>query len=252
MQGYFITDTGQVRSINEDSGGVYYDGHSSLLAIVADGMGGHQAGDVASNLAVSYVKSAWENQQPINDVHHVESWLKHTVKKMNAAIFDLSKEQTAYEGMGTTVVVGVCTESFITIAHIGDSRAYLLENGRLKQLTSDHSLVNELIQRGQLTEEEARQHPNKNVLTRAAGTEETVQADIHTFDWTQNDTLLFCSDGLTNKVSDQELQQVLQKYEDKEVLLRELIHLANERGGEDNITATLIANSPSEAGDDIC
>src|SRR5699024_2179844 len=128
MQGYFITDTGQVRSINEDSGGVYYDGHSSLLAIVADGLGGHQAGDVASNLAVSYVISAWVNQQQSTDVHHVESWLKHTVKKMTAAIFDLSEEQSAYEGVGTTVVVGVCTESFITSAYIGDSRAYLLES----------------------------------------------------------------------------------------------------------------------------
>src|SRR5699024_10969074 len=174
------------------------------------------------------------------------------VKKMNAAIFDLSKEQTAYEGMGTTVVVGVCTESFITIAHIGDSRAYLLENGRLKQLTSDHSLLNELIQHRQLTYEEAIYHPNKKVLTRSAGTDKQVQALFHTFYWTQNDTLLFCSDGLTNKVSDQDLQQLLQKYEDKEALLRELIHLANERGGEDNITATLIENSTYEADDDIC
>src|SRR5699024_12691726 len=99
---------------------------------------------------------------------------------------------------------------------------------------------------------EKRKISNTYVLTRGSGTEETVQAYIHMLDWTQNDTLLFCSDGLTNKVSDKELQQVLQKYEDKEVLLRELIHLANERGGEDNITATLIANSPSEAGDDIC
>lgn len=252
MKGYFITDPGQVRSVNEDSGGVFNENHTALLAIVADGMGGHQAGDIASNQAVTHVKAAWENQKPINDANHVESWLKHTVEKMNAAIFELSKQQKTYEGMGTTVVVGVCTEAFITIAHIGDSRAYLLQNGQLKQLTSDHSLVNELIQSGQLTEEEAKQHPNKNVLTRAAGTEATVRVDINTFNWESNDILLFCSDGLTNKITDQELQQALKKYEDKETLLRELIHLANERGGEDNITATLIEHSASENGDDIC
>lgn len=252
MQGYFITDPGQVRSVNEDSGGIFNQNSSCLMAMVADGMGGHQAGDVASNRAVTYMKSAWEKDKSIIDAIQVESWLQQTVEQMNAAIFELSKQQKAYEGMGTTVVIGVCTEAFITIAHIGDSRAYLLENSQLKQLTSDHSLVNELVQSGQLTEEEASQHPNKNVLTRAAGTESTVQIDIHTYRWQPGDQLLFCSDGLTNKLTDQDLQQAFESYTNKEVLMKELIHQANERGGEDNITAALVENTTFEDGDGLC
>lgn len=252
MKGYFITDSGQVRSVNEDSGGVFSQDNSFLMAMVADGMGGHRAGDVASNQAVTYMKSAWEKRKPIRDEKNVESWLQHTVEKMNTAIYELSRQQKTYEGMGTTVVVGVCTDAFITIAHIGDSRAYLLENSQLKQLTNDHSLVNELVQSGQLTAEEARQHPNKNVLTRAAGTEPTVQIDMHTYRWQTGDQLLFCSDGLTNKLTDKELQQALESYTNKETLMNELIHQANARGGEDNITAVLVENTTYKDGDGTC
>lgn len=252
MKGYFITDQGQVRTVNEDAGGIFYNSKGQLLAMVADGMGGHQAGEVASELAVSYIQESWKETSEINSPVDAEKWLKQVVIKMNTFIYEHSFTKEEYEGMGTTVVISICANDFITIAHIGDSRAYLFADKQFKQLTSDHSLVNELIRTGQISEGDAEQHPRKNVLIRAVGTEPSVQVDIGTISWTPLDCLLLCSDGLTNKISDEELTELFQRFDQLEEMTKELIHLANERGGEDNITLTVVEHTSEEVGDTPC
>lgn len=246
MDGQFLTDRGQMRSTNEDAGGIFNNSSGQVLAIVADGMGGHQAGEVASQLAVSIIKELWEQSEEINTPIEIENWLRHAVEKMNDVIYKRSLEEIEMEGMGTTVVISVCTFEFVTIAHVGDSRCYLLNDSALEQITEDHSLVNELIRTGQISQTDAEQHPRKNVLLRAVGTEESVHVDIETIGWDQDNSLLLCSDGLTNKLTDAELEEYLRSTDSLEEVSQTFIHVANERGGEDNITLAIIQNMLSE------
>ena len=253
MDGKFITDRGLMRSTNEDAGGIFYNDAEQVLAIVADGMGGHQAGEVASQLAVSIAKEKWEQAEKFTTPIEAEEWLQSIVTEMNEIIYHQSLEKTELEGMGTTVVISICTFDFVTIAHIGDSRCYLLTDTKMEQLTEDHSLVNELIRTGQISKVDAEQHPRKNVLLRAVGTEKSVDVDIETIGWEENNRLLLCSDGLTNKITDSELENYLRTTESLEEVSNELIHIANERGGEDNITLAIIQNvMPKKVGDPTC
>ncbi len=253
MYGQFLTDRGQLRTINEDAGGIFYNEAGQLLAIVADGMGGHLAGEVASQLAVSIIKKQWELIEKINTPVEAEEWLQNTMTEMNTTIYQYSLEKEEYEGMGTTVVISICTTDFVSIAHIGDSRCYLLNETKFEQLTNDHSLVNELIRTGQITKLDAEQHPRKNVLLKAVGTEESVHADIQTINWEAENVLLLCSDGLTNKLTDEELEQYLRNVQEVDTLAKEFIHLANDRGGEDNISLALIKKDTSiQVGDSPC
>lgn len=253
VKSQFITDRGQLRSSNEDAGGVFYNEEGQVLAIVADGMGGHQAGEVASQLAVSILKEKWEQSQPFQTPIQAESWLQTVVEQMNTIVYERSLEDQEFDGMGTTIVISICTEDFVTIAHIGDSRFYLLRDEMLEQITEDHSLVNELIRTGQISKVDAEQHPRKNVLLRAVGTEENVAVDIETIGWDQGNSALLCSDGLTNKISDEEIEHYLRTTSNLNDVAKELIHVANERGGEDNITIALIKNElPEEEGDSLC
>lgn len=253
VNGHFKTDRGRMRSINEDAGGIFYNKSGQLLAIVADGMGGHLAGEVASGLAVSIIKEHWEKIDEIHTPVEAENWLQEIISIMNTTIYNHASEKEEYDGMGTTVVVSVCTNDFVSIAHIGDSRCYLLNDTQFEQLTSDHSLVNELIRTGQITELDAEQHPRKNVLLKAVGTEETVQPDVETINWDSNNRVLLCSDGLTNKVSDDEIERRLRETEDIHSLVNEFIEIANERGGEDNITLAIIQKlEQDQEGDPTC
>ncbi|WP_347550394.1 Stp1/IreP family PP2C-type Ser/Thr phosphatase [Pseudalkalibacillus hwajinpoensis] len=252
MQAVTLTDRGQVRAYNEDSTNAVQNSLGEYLVIVADGMGGHQAGDIASSLAVESMQMSWEDEKAGFRPGRAEAWLLHTIQKANETILDYSKEKPEYAGMGTTLVAAVCTNEFITIGHVGDSRAYLFGSKVLDQKTSDHSLVNELVKSGQLSEEEAEDHPRKNVLLRALGTDKGVKVDIHTFEWDEQEAALFCSDGLTNKVSDELLQEVMNSDQTLEEKAAQLIRFANEAGGEDNITVALIQNSPSAGSDRSC
>ncbi|TKD71705.1 Stp1/IreP family PP2C-type Ser/Thr phosphatase [Pseudalkalibacillus hwajinpoensis] len=245
MQAVTLTDQGQVRAYNEDSTNAVQNSLGEYLVVVADGMGGHQAGDVASALAVESLQLSWEEEEAGFRPGRAEAWLLHTIQQANETILTLSKEKPQYAGMGTTLVAAVCTSEFITIAHVGDSRAYLIGNNALSQKTSDHSLVNELVKNGQLSEEEAEDHPRKNVLLRALGTDLNVKVDVHTFEWDEEEAALFCSDGLTNKLSDAQLEVVMNSDQLLEEKAAELIRLANEAGGEDNITVAIIENSSS-------
>lgn len=252
MKGKFLTDCGQVRSHNEDSGGVYYNSTGQTLATIADGMGGHQAGDVASQMTISIIQSKWQECEMVNSPEHAEEWIINTIEKINKSILEQALKKEKYEGMGTTVVIAVCAKDFITIAHIGDSRCYILNENGFKQITEDHSLVNELVRSGQISIGDAEQHPRKNILLKALGTEENIVADVQSLGWEIGDKLLLCSDGLSNKVSNEELFEFIQQDFSINEIGQKMIDLANERGGEDNISLAMIEHSLGEEGELLC
>lgn len=240
LNGYSLSDKGKVRSHNEDSVGLFVNSNRQQLAVIADGMGGHNAGDVASGMVSSLLKEKWHESEKINLPENAESWLLQTIVDINNKVFAYAQDHSECAGMGTTVVAAICTNDFVTIAHIGDSRCYLYNEQGFKQITEDHSLVNELVRSGQISKDDAEYHPRKNVLLKALGTELDVQADVQTIGWEKGDKLLLCSDGLSNKVTDVELEDFLSDSRSLEDLAVALVHLANDRGGEDNISLALL------------
>lgn len=257
MESIFLTDRGQVRSHNEDAGGIYYNTYGQVLAIIADGMGGHKAGDVASQMAATEVQEKWQNSDKLNSPEDTEKWLSNAISEINDSIYQHALQHEACQGMGTTIVIAICMDEFITLAHIGDSRCYLFnEEVGLKQMTEDHSLVNALVQSGQISKVDAQYHPRKNVVLKALGTEQHAVADVKTLSLDKDSKLLLCSDGLTDKVVDNELAEIIQSSEEMNDSAQALINLANERGGEDNISLILIhyvCSDPSlEEGENSC
>ncbi|MEH6940502.1 Stp1/IreP family PP2C-type Ser/Thr phosphatase [Bacillus sp. JJ722] len=245
MKAVFKTDRGKVRQHNEDNGGIF-ETENGFLCIVADGMGGHRAGDVASSMTLSYLKDSWSQAEKISTPELAEAWLKEHIQKVNKVLFDHATTHEDCQGMGTTLVAALCTDRFTTIANIGDSRCYIYNESGFKQLTEDHSLVNELVRTGQISREDAMHHPRKNVLLRALGTEPTVEMDILTIVFEEGDSLLLCSDGLSNKVSEQDMQAVITLNESIENQAESLISMANDNGGEDNITLVLLQYNSDE------
>src|SRR5699024_2695689 len=155
MEAQFLTDRGQVRECNEDSGGLFYNQSNQLLAIIADGMGGHSAGDIASEMAVSLLQKKWEQLEQFHAPEQTEKWLSDVLSVINTSIYNYSLQKESYKGMGTTVVVAIAMNEFITIGHVGDSRCYIQNEAGFRQMTEDHSLVNELVRSGEISEEEA-------------------------------------------------------------------------------------------------
>lgn len=240
MKEIYMTDQGKIRQHNEDNGGIFVNKVGQRLAIVADGMGGHRAGDVASEMALVSLKAFWGNTNDIGTAETAEAWLKEHINKVNKLLFEHSKTHSQCEGMGTTIVAAIITDRFATIANIGDSRGYISNEIGFKQITEDHSLVNELVRHGTISKEDAEHHPRKNVLLRALGTEETVEMDITTITFEEGDLLLLCSDGLSNKVKESEMIDLLSNSSSLEQKASQLIQLANHYGGEDNITLVIV------------
>ena len=224
---WFASDVGRQRQGNEDNLFV-----QSPLFVVADGMGGAQAGEVASQMAVEAFHGGMPNGAP-------DQALIGIINKANQRIHDHSRADSSHHGMGTTVTAAYVTEDDVVIAHVGDSRAYLLRDGELTRLTRDHSLVGELVDRGKLTEEEAEIHPQRSVITRALGPEREVQVDTERIAARPGDVFLLCSDGLTSMVREPGLKPVLTEAPTLEEAGRRLIAAANEAGGRDNITVIL-------------
>lgn len=249
MKAVFQTDQGKVRPHNEDAGGVFINLDGNRLAVVADGMGGHRAGDVASEMTLSQLKQEWEASKGITTAGDAEKWLMEQISKVNGMLFDHAANHLECDGMGTTIVAAIATDSFLTMAHIGDSRGYILNESGFTQITEDHSLVNELVKTGQISKEDAEHHPCKNVLLRALGTERIVEMDIKTITFEEGDILLLCSDGLSNKVSEKEMADILGNDTDLNEKASTLIQLANEYGGEDNITLAIVEFSGNSKGD---
>ncbi|WP_068672441.1 Stp1/IreP family PP2C-type Ser/Thr phosphatase [Oceanobacillus sp. Castelsardo] len=245
MRGTFLTDRGRVRSHNEDAGGIYYNSSNQLLAVIADGMGGHLAGDVASKMAIALIDEKWKSTKKFDKPNEIEEWLLNTIQEINESIYQHAQSNKECEGMGTTLVVVVHIDEFLTIAHIGDSRCYLLNQDKQRQVTEDHSLVNALVQSGQITRDDAKHHPRKNVVLRALGSELQVDADIKTILIDESEKVLLATDGLTDKVFDEELFEIINKHEDINLAGKELVDLANDRGGEDNISLILLSNHTS-------
>lgn len=226
---YAITDTGLQRRANEDSMLA-----RSPLFVVADGMGGAQAGEVASRIAV---ETFGEDGQDYSDP--VQALTDHA-HAANARIHELSHSDAAHAGMGTTLSAVYVGEQNVTIAHVGDSRVYCLRDGELLRLTDDHSLVDELIRQGRLTPEEAEEHPQRSIITRALGPEPSVEVDTRSFKARAGDIYLLCSDGLTSMVGEPRLAQVMRRHDRLPEMGKALIAEANREGGRDNITVVLL------------
>lgn len=246
MKAKAISSVGKVRKTNEDFFGIYEKDHP--IYMVADGMGGHKAGAVASKEAVSYVSQHLQKHlAPGITTKEVEEILYQSVIEANRGIFAKSLKLEECSGMGTTLTVAVPLqrEEKICFAHIGDSRAYVVEKDRVFQVTKDHSLVQELVKNGDITEEEAKEHPKRNVITRALGTEDEVLPDVFSVDFTfeTDHYLLLCTDGLSNTMEIEEIKKIIQETEDIETACKALINKANERGGKDNITVLILQGS---------
>lgn len=231
------TNVGNYRKNNEDS---YFVNDSKNLYILADGMGGHLAGEKASKMATDIIASHFKKNKNIRKTEDVIEILSSSIKNANKEIFESSENNEDYRGMGTTVSAGFVLEDVLVYSNIGDSRIYKINKG-IEQLTRDDSFVNYLIEIGDITEEEAKNHPKKNVLTKALGTTETLDVYVNTLKIEKDDIFLFCSDGLTNMISDEEIFKIV-KENTPEVAKDVLLNLALENGGLDNITFILIFN----------
>ncbi|TVY08812.1 Stp1/IreP family PP2C-type Ser/Thr phosphatase [Paenibacillus cremeus] len=238
----YQTDIGRVRMINEDRAVVQENLSGLTLAIVADGMGGHQAGDMASSMAVELIEQGLQSLHPEVPWEERQTLLRETIETANEKIFEFAAQRDNYHGMGTTVVAVLADDEHAVIGHIGDSRAYLIRGESIEQITEDHSLVNELVRSGQISREEAIHHPRRNVLTRALGTEPTIEVDVQQINWQSGDLLLICSDGLSNLVEPAQMVQQVAGGGELEPKVQRLVHDALEAGGDDNITVVLLAN----------
>lgn len=242
MKTAFRTDIGRIRAVNEDCAAVHSDLSGIALAVLADGMGGHKAGDIASHTAIEVMN------RELKHIHHEMSpkqWeesIVQAVSRANAEVYGKATLHPEFLGMGTTLVAALATDRRLMVAHIGDSRAYLIHKGQLTLLTEDHSLVNELLKSGQISKEEADMHPRRNVLTRALGTEQLIEADIRHLDWDKGDILLLCSDGLSNSLEDEDILHILHTESTLNGKADQLIERALMAGGEDNVTVVLIFN----------
>ena len=239
MQIFSKTDRGRVRTDNQDA---YFAGKitdDAVFAVVCDGMGGANAGNVASELAVRHISEyVIRSYRDGMDMTDTEKTLKNAIVSANISLYDKAVNNAELAGMGTTAVAAFVKDGAAVIAHVGDSRIYLV-NGEIKQLTRDHSVVQSLIESGKITPEDAKVHPRKNVITRALGAEEDVAVDSDCLNLSDGDTLLLCSDGLTNFLDDKDILTVFQN-NDISAVAEKLVETANENGGGDNITVVTV------------
>ena len=240
LEFFSATDTGRARNNNEDS--VALD-EATALVVLADGMGGYNAGEVASSMATSFIKSElgrWlsEASESATDTD-VRRAMDICVDNANRAIFNAANSNPQYAGMGTTLVVGVFRDARLLMGHVGDSRAYRLRASRMSQITHDHSLLQEQIDSGLITPEQAAFSANKNLVTRAVGVEDTVLLETHLHDVLPGDTYLLCSDGLSDMLDDESIAQLLMGSETLPEIAGALIDAANDAGGKDNISVVL-------------
>lgn len=229
------TSVGKIRALNEDAFYVAPLANNSLLAVVADGMGGHNAGEVASNEAINVIRDvATENE------HEAKEVLIEALNVANSTVYKMSQDKTTLSGMGTTITACLVSDEKVTAAQVGDSRLYLIRDNKIIQITKDHSLVEMLIENGSITRDDAKHHPQKNVITRAIGTDSSVEADIYEFSIENGDIILLCSDGLVNMVEDEKILSIIKKTRKFEQTADKLINEAENAGGNDNITVILI------------
>ena len=239
MKSFYLTDSGKVRSHNEDSVIIVRNQNDDYLLAVADGMGGHRCGEVASSIAISYLgKHFQETFRDMNKEDAVE-WIRQSVKEINRLIFNHAEEHPESKGMGTTLVLAISTNDYVLFGNIGDSSGFAMKDNHIHKITYDHTLVNLLVTAGELTEEQAKDHPKRNVLMKALGANDPVEIDIFDCDIEVSDILL-CSDGLTNMLDQESIERVLlSDYSVEDKVIR-LIKKAINRGGTDNVSVAYL------------
>ncbi|MBQ9168831.1 MAG: Stp1/IreP family PP2C-type Ser/Thr phosphatase [Oscillospiraceae bacterium] len=241
MQYWGLTDLGCVRAQNQDTFLVEQLDRNSLLCVICDGMGGAKSGNVASSLAadvfVQEVKRSWTSSM---DPEKIDQMLRGAVKLANFTVYDQSRQFEEFSGMGTTLVAALVQGKHATIVNVGDSRAYYVNPDGIRQVTTDHSLVQMMVQRGELTAERARTYPGKNFITRAIGTEPIVESDVFHLPVERGDCLLLCSDGLSNTMDDQEILFEVAHGINKQYCCQRLLDIAKNRGAPDNVTSVLV------------
>lgn len=237
MKTFSITDTGVTREMNQD---YYFATDTSLgnlpnLFIVADGMGGHKAGDYASRHTIERVVASISR----NSSEEPVTIIQEAISKANELLVAESNEDETKSGMGTTLVIATLVGDKLIVANVGDSRLYVISD-MVRQITRDHSLVDEMVRLGELNPSEARSHPDKNIITRAIGAQKNVKADFFEVELAKDDYVLMCTDGLTNMVRDEEILDIVRSEKEPEAIAHKLVRMANNNGGRDNITVTII------------
>lgn len=236
MEYAYLTDPGKVRDHNEDSVIVVKNKMDEVLLAVADGMGGHRGGEIASSIAISHIGKRFQDTSSVGTKEDAISFIKEIVSEANVLLYKYTSEHKESSGMGTTIVLAILTKDFLLFGNIGDSSGYVLKNNKLSKITVDHTLVSLLVQSGELTLEEAKDHPRKNVLMKALGATSTIEMDI--FDVEKDvEGILLCSDGLTNMLDDEQITKVLLDADiTLDERLKKLVTKSNNRGGTDNIS----------------
>ena len=246
MQTFYFTDPGKVRSHNEDSVIIINNDHNEFILAVADGMGGHKAGEIASAIATEHIKESFYSLETLGTKEEAIDWMRLIVKEINDKIFEYADKNPESKGLGTTLVIALKTDDYILYGNIGDSSGYVIKNNTIHKVTKDHTYVSMLLNNGRLTEETAKNHPGKNLLTRALGANNPIEIDIFDID-TSVKGLFLCSDGLTSMLTDEQIEKTLCSDLPIEEVVVKLIKKANLRGGNDNIS---IAYLKKESGDD--
>ena len=239
MEYSYLTDPGKIREHNEDSVTIVKNDSGEVLMAVCDGMGGHKGGEIASSIAVANIGKRFLNTSSVGTKEEAISFIKEVVSEANVSLYKYTLEHPESSGMGTTVVLALLTSEFLLFGNIGDSSGYVVKDNKLHKITSDHTLVNLLVKSGELTEEEAKNHPRKNVLMRALGANMTVEMDIFDVE-TDVDGIFLCSDGLTNMLEKEQVEKVLDSSLTIDEKLQKLILKCNNRGGTDNITVAYL------------
>jgi len=246
MKTFYLTDSGKIRTHNEDSLTIIKNDSNEYLMVIADGMGGHRAGEVASSMAVTHLGKRFSNLSSVGSKLDAVNWLNDNINEVNRNIVEYAENNLDSKGMGTTVVTALLTNEYLIVGNIGDSSGYVMKNKKLHKVTKDHTLVSILVDAGDLTEEEALHHPKKNVLMKALGVTEKAELDI--FDVDHNiEGIFLCSDGLTSMLTKEQIEKVLNDDElDIEDKIVKLIRKSNARGGTDNISIAYLTKEMGE------
>lgn len=245
MQTFYYTDTGKVRSHNEDSITILNKNNQEFILAIADGMGGHKAGEIASAIAINHIETSFDKLTTLGTKEEAIDWLRKIVKEINKQIFNHAKNNPESKGLGTTLVIALKTDDYILYGNIGDSSGYVIKNQKLHKVTKDHTYVGVLLETGKIDLETAKNHPGKNLLTRALGANDPIDIDIFDVD-TSIHGIFLCSDGLTNMLTNEQIEKVLNSNLPIEEAVVKLIKKANARGGTDNISIAYLKKESGE------
>ena len=245
MESYFLTDTGRVREHNEDNVTIIKNLNDEYLLAVADGMGGHKAGEVASSIAINHLSKSFVEMEKLGDKASTVKWMRKEAEEINNEIFEYTASHPESKGMGSTLVIAIYSKDYLLFGNIGDSSGFVLKDNELFKITKDHTLVNLLVKNGELTPEEAKNHPKKNILMRALGANNPIEIDIFDVD-DEIEGIVLCSDGLTAMLNNTQIEKVLLQEGPLEEKVIKLIRKANIRGGTDNISVACLFTKEAE------